>query len=114
MNTNCSALMQQENDKRAALLLVLVIGLMLLQIIALGAIAVARAHEGAWIRAAVATVPAVLAIGASVKALVRSSGDHEGTFKIAGVGFLAWSAGAALQAVAIVAAPAVAQWFAHF
>lgn len=114
MNTNYSALMQRDNDRRAALLFVLVVGLMLSQITALGAVAVARAHEGAWIRAAAASVPAVLAIGASVKALVESSGDHEGTFKIAGVGFLAWSVGAALQAVAIMAATAVAQWFAHF
>ncbi|MEX3629728.1 MAG: hypothetical protein VB138_09885 [Burkholderia sp.] len=93
-----AAMTQQANDRRAALLMALVCGLMLSQVIMLGAIAVLRAHEGAWVRSVIATVPVLVAFGAAAKALARSSGDGDSTLYLAGVGALAWSAGAALQA----------------
>jgi hypothetical protein len=86
---------------------------MLSQVIMLGAIAVLRAHEGAWLRAATGAVPVLLAVGAVMKALVASSGDRDSTCYIAGLGMLAWAAGAALQAAMLFVVQPAWPWLAN-
>lgn len=105
---------QVENDGQALFALVIVAAMMLSAVVVLGGVAVARAHEGELLRATIASVPAWFLLGACLRALVRSSGDRESTFKIAGFGLLAWFLGAAIQTAGILFAPSIASAAACF